>query len=449
MDSVVRRIAEFSSGLRYEDLSKEVVHASKLRVIDYIGCSLGGYDATPSRIARSVALRVEIPQGSRVLGTRCRTLPELATFANGVAARYLDGNDNFPSGGHPSDTISALMAVADFSRRDGKSLLASVVLAYEIYYCLFQSLKMRDKGYDYVLYTAAASAMGAAKLLGLNQQQSCQALALALTPNIALGATRRGQLSMWKGCAGSNAARNGVFAAILAAEGLTGPEKPFEGSHGLWELLHEDAMAPLAGKNADLKILQSCIKNYLTEYHSQLPVELALQFHGEVAVGKIQAIKIHTYWFTFSEIGNEPEKWHPTTRETADHSLPFIIAAVLLDGRFSDEIFSESRLMDLRIHDLADKISVVEDPDFSRRAPDELPCKIEIILKDGSVRVAQGDFPVGHCRRPMTDGQIEEKFSGLAERALSSTKARRALELLSRLDSQSGLDELYDSMLVS
>jgi 2-methylcitrate dehydratase len=219
--------------------------------------------------------------------------------------------------------------------------------------------------------------------------------------------------------------------------------------NGLWELLHENAMAPLAAANADLKILKSCIKNYLTEYHSQLPVELALQLHGEVAVGDIVSIKIHTYWFTFSEIGNEPEKWHPTTRETADHSLPFIVAAVLLDGRFSDEIFSELRLKDQRIHDLADKISVVEDLDFSRRAPDELPCKIEIVLKDRSVKYAQGKFPVGHWKRPMTDMRIEEKFTGLAQRTLPLVNTRRALDLLSQLESQSDFDGIYESMLVN
>jgi len=340
------------------------------------------------------------------------------------------------------------MAVTEFSRKDGKSLILGVALAYEIYYCMFQSLKLRDKGYDYVLYTAAASAAGASKLMGLDEERAGHAVSLALTANLALGVTRRGQLSMWKGCAGGNAARNGVFAAILAAEGLTGPEKPFEGSHGLWELVGEHEMAPLAESCAELKVMQSCTKNFLTEYHSQLPVELALQLHKVVAVENIKSIRINTYWFTFSEIGNEPEKWHPTTRETADHSLPFIIAAVLLDGRFSDEIFSEERLRDRRIHDLADKISVFEDLDFSRRAPNELPCRIEIALNDGSVKVAQGTFPLGHCKRPMTDQQIEEKFIGLAERSLSSKQAKQALGYLKQLEFQLSLDQLYDSMIV-
>jgi len=448
MDSVLQRIVKFSADLRYEDLSDDVIHASKLRVIDYVGCGLGGYDSTPSRIARLTAKRVDVPEGSRVIGTTWRTLPELATFANGVAARYLDGNDNFPSGGHPSDTISALMAVTEFSRKDGKSLILGVALAYEIYYCMFQSLRLRDKGYDYVLYTAAASAAGASKLMGLDEARTSHAVSLALTGNLALGVTRRGQLSMWKGCAGGNAARNGVFAALLAAEGLTGPEKPFEGSHGLWELVNEHEMAPLAESCAELKVLQASTKNFLTEYHSQLPVELALQLYKEVAAEDIESIKINTYWFTFSEIGNEPEKWHPTTRETADHSLPFIIAAVLLDGQFSDAIFSDERLRDQRIHDLADKISVFEDQEFSKRAPKELPCRIEIVMRDGSVKAAEGNYPLGHSKRPMTDRQIEEKFIGLAERSLSSARVAQALSHLNKLESQSSFDQLYDSMIV-
>lgn len=448
MDSALQRIVKFSTDLQYEDLSDDVIQMCKQRAIDYVGCGLGGYDSTPGRVARLAAMRVTVPTGSRLIGTACKTLPELATFANGVAARYLDGNDNFPSGGHPSDTISALMAVAEFTRKDGKSLILGIALAYEIYYCLYQTLQLRDKGYDYVLYTAAASAAGAARLMGLDEKRSGHAVSLALTPNLALGVTRRGHLSMWKGCAGGNAARNGVFAAILAADGLSGPDQPFEGSHGLYELVNEHEIAVLAGSCADLKVMQACTKNFLTEYHSQLPVELALQLYKDVAVAEIQSIRINTYWFTFSEIGNEPEKWHPTTRETADHSLPFIIAAVLLDGQFSDEIFSDDRLKDQRIHDLADKVSIFEDMDFTRRAPKELPCRIEILLKDGSVKSAQGTYPLGHFKRPMTDRQVEEKFMGLAGRSLKGKSIAHALEHLRRLESMNTFDQLYDSMIV-
>jgi 2-methylcitrate dehydratase len=446
MDSVVLRLVDFAHSVHYDDLPPEVVDASRLRLVDYVGVGLGGHGAPPSAIARALAARVTVSTGARVLGTQCRTLPELAAFANGVMARYLDGNDNFPSGGHPSDTISALLAAADQVNADGRSLIAAIVAAYEVYYCLFQSLKVRDKGYDYVIYTAGACAIGAAKLLRLDPERSAHALSLALTPNLALGATRRGHLSMWKGCAGGNAARNGVFAALLAAEGMTGPEKPVEGSHGLFELMNESGMAPLAVRPGEFKVLQACTKNYLTEYHSQLPVELALELHAAIAGRAIRAITIHTYWFTFSEIGNEPEKWHPTTRETADHSLPFIIAAVLIDGAFSDAIFSDERLADARIHALADRIAVREDLAFSARAPRELPCRIEVELEDGTVHRAQGSWPLGHFQHPMPAEQIEAKFTALATRVLPAAAAARALDFMRGLERQSGLDGLFGAV---
>lgn len=447
MDSVVARLVEFSHSVSFDELPPEVVEAARLRLVDYVGVALGGRDAPPSVIARSLAARVSATDGARVLGTQGRTLPELAAFANGVMARYLDGNDNFPSGGHPSDTISALLAAADVAGADGRALVAAIVASYEAYYCLFRSLQVRDKGFDYVIYTAGACALGASRLLGLDPARSAHALSLALTSNLALGATRRGHLSMWKGCAGGNAARNGVFAALLAAGGMTGPEKPVEGSHGLFELMHESAMAPLAGRPQDLKVLQACTKNYLTEYHSQLPVELALDLHRRVAGRAIRAITIHTYWFTFSEIGNEPEKWHPTTRETADHSLPFIIAAVLVDGAFSDAIFSDERLADPRIHALADRVSVREDAGFSARAPAELPCRIEVELEDGSALQAEGSFPIGHFRRPMPPSDVEAKFTGLATRVLPAARAARSLDWLRRLEHQSSLDGLFEAVL--
>lgn len=449
MDSVVSRLVEFAHAIHYDDLPPEVVNASRLRLVDYVGVALGGHDAPPSAIARALAARVSVGAGARVLGTNRRTLPELAAFANGVMARYLDGNDNFPSGGHPSDTISALLAAADQVNADGRSLIAAIVAAYEAYYCLFQSLKVRDKGFDYVIYTAGACAIGAAKLLALDPGRSAHALSLALTPNLALGATRRGHLSMWKGCAGGNAARNGVFAALLAAEGMTGPEKPVEGSHGLFELMHESEMAPLAVRPGELKVLQACTKNYLTEYHSQLPAELALELHGAIAGRPIHAIRIHTYWFTFSEIGNEPEKWHPTTRETADHSLPFIIAAVLIDGAFSDAIFSDERLVDARIHALADRIVVREDLSFSVRAPRELPCRIEVELEDGTVHRAEGSWPLGHFQRPMPTDQIEAKYTALATRVLPAPAATRALDFMRGLERQPGLDGLFEAVQMS
>jgi 2-methylcitrate dehydratase len=437
VDATIERIAAYAQALTFEALPQKAVHETKRRIIDSLGCALGGYDDEPCRIARALATRVKSDTGARILGTSHRTLPELATFANGVMARYLDGNDTLPGGGgHPSDTIAPMLAVADARGSDGKALITAIVLAYEIYYAFFRGAVVRERGLDHVLYTAVASAVGAGKLLGLDTRQLAQAVSLAITPNIALHATRRGDLSMWKGVAAGNAARNGVFAALLAAEGLTGPDNAIEGSHGLRELVGKFELGELTAANGEFKVTQSNLKFFLSEYHSQSPITAALELSGEVKPDDIESITIHTYWFAWHEIGSEPEKWHPTTRESADHSLPYIIAAVLIDGAFSDAIFSEERIRDPKVHALADKVSVKEDPEFTRRFSAAIPCRLEVRTRQGEVKTAAVDYPRGHYKNPMTDEEVETKFRTLAGRVLPATQVGDALKRLWNVDQE-------------
>lgn len=435
MDATMQRVAAYARALEFDSLGAETVHQAKRRIIDTLGCALGGYDAEPCRIARTIASRAVSDPGARILGTPHRTLPELAAFANGVMGRYLDGNDTFPGGGgHPSDTIAPMLAMAEVTGADGKALVTAIALAYEVYHAFFTGALMRERGMDHVLYTAVGSAIGAGRLLGLDEERLAQAVALAVTPNLALHATRRGELSMWKGCAAGNGARNGVFAALLAAEGMTGPENAIEGSDGLRELVGAFELGDLAGPGGAYKVTQSNIKYFLSEYHSQTPITAAIELSQQVRPEDIDAITIHTYWFTWSEIGSEPEKWHPTTRESADHSLPFILAAVLIDGAFSDAIFSEERIKDPAVHALADKVAVVEDPALTARFPDAVPCRLEIRTRDGNVKTAALDYPRGHVKNPMTDAEVETKFRTLAGRVLSESQVDSALKSLWTID---------------
>jgi 2-methylcitrate dehydratase len=337
-----------------------------------------------------------------------------------------------------------MLAMAEATRADGRALIASIALAYEIYAAFFRAACMRDHGMDHVLYTAVASAVGAARLLRLDGRRLGHAVALAITPNIALHATRRGDLSMWKGVAAGNAARNGVFAALLAADGMTGPENAIEGSHGLRELVSKFELGELAGPGGEFKIAQSNIKFFLSEYHSQAPITAALQLCREVRADEIEAVTIHTYWFAWHEIGSEREKWHPTTRESADHSLPYIISAVLIDGAFSDAIFSDERIRDPRVHALADRITVKEDPDFTRRFSAEIPCRLEVRTRRGETLTAAVDYPRGHFRNPMSDEEVETKFRALAGRCLPAAQVGSALKRLWTIDQEKEVGVVFD-----
>jgi 2-methylcitrate dehydratase len=447
MDASTSRIANYAVILAYADLPADVVHECKRRIVDTVGCALGAFDEPPSRIARALAERAHVPHGARVFGTGQRVLPELAAFANGVMARYLDGNDVFPGGGgHPSDVTSAVLAAADLAGADGPAVITGIVLGYEIYGALFRAACMRDHGLDHVFYTAVGSAVGAAKVLGLDRDRIAQAVALAVTPNIALHATRRGELSMWKGAAAGNAARNGVFAALLAAEGMTGPDKPIDGSDGVAELLGTFELGEFGGNGHPFQLPRADFKYFLSEFHSQSPITAAIELRRQIAVDEIESVTVHTYWFTWSEIGSGEEKWHPTTRESADHSLPYILAAVLIDGRFGDDIFFESRIRDARVHEMASRIAVKEDKEYSRQFPAKIPCRIEIRTKSGEQLTAQVDYPRGHTSNPMTDEEVCAKFRMLAGRKLPEKQVEQALETMWAFDRAKGLDFLFQSV---
>lgn len=447
MDVTTQKIARYVNKLKFEDLSQKCIHATKTRIIDSIGCGLGSVGAEPVVISKFIAQRAAVAKGACLLGGSQKVLPELAAFSNGVMIRYLDGNDTFPGGGgHPSDVIAPALAMAQYVKADGKALVTATVAAYEIYQAFFRGGCMRDKGLDHVFYTAVASAVAAGKLLELSEHKLRNAISLAITPNIALHATRRGDLSMWKGVAAPNAARNGVFAALLAEKGMTGPENAIEGSHGLRELLGNFELGPLANIDDVFAIENSNLKFFLSEYHSQSPIAHALELSHEVQPEMIKKITIHTYWFAWSEIGSEHEKWHPTTRESADHSLPFIVAAVIRERAFSDAIFGGDRLNDPEIHKLADKVQVVEDPSYTKMFSKKIPCRVVIELNDGRTISRESEYPRGHVKNPMTDEEINRKFKSLASRAISLEKAADALRLLRSIEDWSGLDELFQAL---
>ena len=237
------------------------MHHCRRTIVDTFGCALGALDAEPVRIARDLAMRVNVPSGACIIGTDHRTLPELAAFANGVMVRYLDANDAYPGGGgHPSDAIPALLAIAEAHGADGPTLLTAMALAYDVHYALWTATSLRDKGLDNVFYTSVAGAVGSAKVLGLDRHRIAEAVSLAIMANVALDGTRHGNLSMWKGCAGGNAARNGVFAALLAAAGMTGPETPLAGDHGLEALVGRFTLPPFVDEGHPFRIAQTTLK---------------------------------------------------------------------------------------------------------------------------------------------------------------------------------------------
>jgi 2-methylcitrate dehydratase len=218
MKTLAEQLADYAAGLQFEDLPAPVVREVKRRVIDSVGCALGAWNAEPCQIARRVASAFSAGRGATLLGTRHRAPPDWAAFANGCLVRYLDYNDTYLSKepAHPSDNIPAALAIAEAEQADGRELILAIALAYEVQCRLCDAASLRARGWDHVAYGAFSSALAAARLMRLETARTRHAVNIAGVASAALRQSRVGELSHWKGCAFANAARHGIFAALLA-----------------------------------------------------------------------------------------------------------------------------------------------------------------------------------------------------------------------------------------
>ena len=297
MDRTTEMLSAYSCGVTYEELGPAVVEQVKRTLVDTMGCAIGGFDSEPAAIARAIAEGVSGGMPSRVLGTKGSTTPDLAAFANGVAVRYLDCNDSYfsPGGGHPSDMISAVLAVADPLRSDGPTVITGIALAYEVFCRLSDEVVASDYGWDQGIFSVIGAVCGAARVMGLTEEQTGNAISLAVTPHLPLAVTRTGELSMWKGCAAASASRSAVFAAQLASKGMAGPEEAFEGRRGLWEqavgrevAVPDFPLGDARGEDDPFRITRTIFKAYPSQIHTQAPIGLALELREKVAGGQHQ-----------------------------------------------------------------------------------------------------------------------------------------------------------------
>ncbi|MCA9117966.1 MAG: MmgE/PrpD family protein, partial [Planctomycetaceae bacterium] len=344
--------------------------------------------------------------------------PELAAFATGVLFRYLDCNDTYLSlePAHPSDNIAAVIAAAQVAGATGKEAIVATALAYEIQCRLCDAASIRAHGWDHVTYGAISTSAAAGRLLGLDADGIEQAVNLAGTPNITLRQTRAGELSEWKGCAFANASRNGVFAALLAAEGLNGPAPLFEGEMGFFRQVSGEFELPkLAASPDDFMILKTSIKFWPAEYHSQSAIHAALELRPQIgSIDRIAKIDIHSFDAAVDIIGKDPEKWKPRTRETADHSLPYCTAVALADGDVTLASFDSTHLGDPALIGLVQKIQIHRDSGLTARYPKGIPNRLTVTLTDGTELVAENEFPRGHDQNPMSDDELRAKVEKLA-----------------------------------
>jgi len=445
--NLAQELSRYSSHLKYSHISKKAIHQAKVRLIDSLGCALSAIRAKPATIVKKTIDKTSLDKsGATLIGTAQKVFPPLAAFYNGTLIRYWDYNDTYLSKepAHPSDNIAALLSVAEISKASGKDLITAIVLSYEIQCGLCDAQSLRTKGWDHVSYGNFSASLGAGKLMKLSTAQLQHALSLSAVANMALRQTRVGEISYWKASAFAHVSSQAVFSCLLAQSGFTGPNPIVEGEKGVEKIVSGPLNVKL--KNRDYKILNTYIKNYPVEYHSQAAVEAALILKSEInKKEKIKRIEIKTYDVALEIIVKDPQKWKPKERETADHSLPFVVARSLLDGKMTLKQYSDKKIKDLQVLKLMKKIKISEDKKMTRDYPNKLTCQIKIWLEGNKKPIQHSvSYPKGHFKNPMSDIEVENKFRELTKFVLPTRKQNKVLDLLWNIEKIKNFDQLFN-----
>ncbi len=457
VDGIQLKLTEYARGLRYDDLPPEVVHAAKVRVIDTLCSLIGGFFADPCRIARDVAAGMPNPAGATVIGTRIKTTPEMAAYVNAATARYVEMNDiyHWPGafGGHPSDVLTPVLAAAEHAGSNGRDFITGVVLAYEVYQSFSDVFRNVGMGFDHTNFCTLGSAVGAGKLFGLSAAQLSHCISLAAVPNVILRQVRSDHYSMYKAVASGHAGRAGVFAAILARAGMEGPHLPFEGEAGWRDHVARDRFElALGGYGAPFKIQYSLIKPRAccgTTISSALAAEKVAPLRDLKAVKRIT---VEVYQKAKERVGSGEHRWNPDTRETADHSIPYVVAATLMDGTVTPRSFNDAHLWNPELRALLHKIEVVENEEFTKayvKLPVEHHTRVTVVMANGEKRVGAAGGAHDELSAPKSDREIADKFRMLCEEPLGARQVDAILERLWQLEQMDNVDAIPPAFVIA
>jgi 2-methylcitrate dehydratase len=435
--SLSQQISEFAVGLKYNDLQKEVVHEVKRYLYDSVGCAYGGYHTKDVNILRDIYMGMGGTAEATLIGFGDKMPAVNATLVNSLMIRALDFNDIYwkedPS--HPSDIIPAALSVGELVGASMEEVIVAIVLAYEfeMRLCEFAVPGVRERKWHHATLTQLVSPIVAGKLLGLTVEQMTNAIGINGCHNHTIGCPTAGHLTMMKNTVDPMAVQSGVFAALMAQKGYSGTTLVFEGKEGLMDCFGEgwDESKLVGDLGKHYKILDCSMKAFPTEAltHTHLSATLKVVTEHDISFDQIEEVVVTTI-ARACDILFDPHKYRPKTRETADHSLPYCIAAALVDHKVTVNSFSEEKLKDPRIWQVIDKIKGEASQEFEAMFPAKQPSRVKVTTTDGRKFEAYLEYPKGDPREPMTEDDLDAKFGALADRLLSRDRQATVKKLI-------------------
>jgi len=455
MPNVTRTIAEWAAATRYEDLPREVVVEAKRFLMDSVGCALGGAQQHDVHIARKVLSELAGRGNATVLVTGERWDPVSAALLNALMIRVMDYNDIYwkqdPS--HPSDLIPAAMAAAERAGGSGRDLLLGIALAYEFEQrlCEVSFPGIREIGWHHATLTAAAAPIAAGRMLGLNAEQIQHAIGISASRHCTTGSVTAGKLTMMKNTVDPLATQSGMLAALLAEQGYTGPEHVLDGKEGFSHVFDSEWKFEILteGLGESWRILQCGMKYFPTEALTHTPISATLDLVEEhdLAPDQIESVTIHSL-ARAADILADASKYDPHTKETADHSLPYVIAAAIADRQVTPLQFTNAKIMDPTIRAQLAKVKVIADPEIEAVFPALQRVRVEIATRDGRRLAKQLDYPKGDPRNPLTDAEIAAKFAALAEGIATTADVGRMQAAIAHAEDFGNVSELMAELVV-
>src|SRR5271170_2177624 len=414
-------MSRWAASLEYKQLSQEAVYQAKRFLLDSVGCALGGYQQHDVKIALAVLDEIAGRGLATVIGTGKRVDPVSASLANGLMIRCMDYNDIYwkqdPS--HPSDIFPAALAGCERTKSDGKELIVGLVLGheFEMRFCEAAFPGIRERGWHHATLTAFVSPFVAGRVLHLSWEQIQHAVGISASRHATLGAVTAGKLTMMKNTVDPMATQSGMLTALMAEKGYTGPEHVIDGKEGLTHVFGPEWKLNILtdGLGDSWRITQCGMKAFPTEALTHTPISavLALVKHHDLKPHDIAKVHIRTT-ARGADILSDFSKYDPHTKEAADHSLPYVIAAAIAERQVTPLQFTLEKIMDPAIRAQLNKIVVVADPEIEKVFPALQRVVVTIHTTDGHEFCKQLDYPKGDPRNPLTDKEVEEKFEALA-----------------------------------
>lgn len=454
-ETVTAKMARWASSLDYKDLSQDAVYQAKRFLLDSVGCALGGYQQHDVKIALEVLEEIAGSGVSTVIGTGQAMDPVSASLANALMIRCMDYNDIYwkqdPS--HPSDIFPAAIACCERENSDGRELIVGLVLGheFEMRFCEAAFPGIRERGWHHATLTAFVSPFVAGRAIHLRWEQIQHAVGISASRHCTLGAVTAGKLTMMKNTVDPMATQSGVIAALLAEKGYTGPEHVVDGKEGLTHCFGPEWKLHILtdGLGDSWRITQCGMKFFPTEALTHAPISAVLDLvkENDLPADQVEKVQIRSL-ARAADILSDPSKYDPRTKETADHSLPYVIAAALADRQVTPAQFEMRKIMDPKIRAQLKKVEVVADPEIEKVFPALQRVIVNLTTTDGRSFTKQLDYPKGDPRNPLSDAEIEEKFSALAEGVLApgaQKKLKEAIWNLEKVESVSKLMALMKS----